>query len=276
MLSYRDREHIQLLLNPDVIAWIYRDTNFLGKGSPSQLKRNEDAWGRELTKHPSKKNQWSGPFGERLVAELYRLCGHPLQPGKKKNHLICDFHGDDYDLEIKTGTFYTSGTAHEKLLFAGAKYIDAISKPLLIVLIGRSQKEGECQGLIGTKQTPSIRAIMDAYSIRRVRFIAFTELLELMIRRTTLPYLFARGFRCQLMEEIEATDMSSWMCSHSTVPTMYIKELTKFVKEYDTLDEYDREIVIQWWKRVTQLKSTFVDSANMNNHLVLTDFTNRE
>jgi hypothetical protein len=106
--------------------------------------------------------QNSGAFGELL---FYHYClQNSIQVWKcpMKNDFKPDFETKDAIYEIKTGTYKTSGTAHEKILGVAFKYCEIpklYGKPLYIVCIGRAEK--------------FMRNFLAKESIQKTKFIEF-------------------------------------------------------------------------------------------------------
>lgn len=128
-------EHITLLRNREVIMWIFGYLSFFPSiknmsktSTKAKYKLIEDEWGRAVlkTRRPDLKldKQWTNKFGEHLCEEIYALIGKDIYIPLKKNHYQPDFEVDNAIIEAKTGTFYTDGTAGEKILGCPFKYAD--------------------------------------------------------------------------------------------------------------------------------------------------------
>lgn len=145
---------IILLMKKEVIQWLFGDLSFLPeikkKNKTSDKKKYkdlEDAWGRAILKtcRPDLKlnKQWTGPFGERICEEIYSLLGKVVSKPRKIKNYQPDSEVDDAIIEVKAGTFYTDGTALEKILGCPFKYADIpdlYDKPLTILCIGGAEK----------------------------------------------------------------------------------------------------------------------------------------
>jgi len=123
-----------LMSNQTVRSWL------LGTVKMSQSQENE--WGRALVEPYRPKNSsakaWSGVLGEQLIKEVYPDGWTP----KKLNGHVPDWETKDCVIEVKTQSWFTSGTAGEKILGVPVKYrnLPALyNKPLVIVCFGRAE-----------------------------------------------------------------------------------------------------------------------------------------
>lgn len=146
---------ISLLRNPDVIKWIFGDLSFLPsieksknkKKDRNKMKAFEDTWGRKVLKirRPDLKldKQWTNKFGEYICQEIFILLAKVVSKPVKMKTYAPDFEIDDSIVEIKTQTYYTDGTAGEKILGCPFKYAEIpklYAKPLQIVCVGGAEK----------------------------------------------------------------------------------------------------------------------------------------
>ena len=131
-----------LLTNPQVIQWLKGDLSFLTN------KDSEDVWGRAVLKtfRPDLDvNQlWSGKLGELIAQELLVKSGRKIVPHKSKEGLKPDFETSDAMWEVKTQTYFTTGTAGEKILGVPFKYRNVpilYGKPLKILCLAGAERE---------------------------------------------------------------------------------------------------------------------------------------
>jgi hypothetical protein len=118
----------KLVLNQSVLNWLYRPIH--------ATKEAENAWGRALMG----KKAWSGAFGEQLVQEYFESLNIPIKRLAKGP----DFETEKFFIEVKTGTWKTPGTAHEKIAGVPHKYTEYLKmKKLIIVTIGRAERESK-------------------------------------------------------------------------------------------------------------------------------------
>lgn len=185
-IKSKSSSKIILLNNREVISWLFGDTSFLAKNN----KENEDVWGREVLKlkRPDLKldKQWTNKFGEHICEELYTLLGYEPTKPVIKEHYQPDLEIDDAIIEVKTGTYYTSGTAHEKILGCAFKYSevpDLYNKPLKIICIGGAEKlSKERYGILqGPVCSSKKRLYIDFFKENKIEYIAITSILQLMI-----------------------------------------------------------------------------------------------
>ena len=90
---------------------------------------------------------------------------------------------DDAILEVKTQTFYTSGTAGEKILGCPFKYSevpDLWGKPLKIICLGGAEDICRRQygNLPGEKCSPQKKKFLDFFKENRIEYIAATDILK--------------------------------------------------------------------------------------------------
>lgn len=208
---------IVLLRNQEVVRWLFGDLSFLrpvlpdgstnvvgGKKSDediSSYKKAEDIWGRHALKmrRPdlALKQQWTNKFGEHICEELFSLLGKNVSTPPKKKSLVKrkryqpDCEIDDAIIEVKTGTYYTTGTAHEKILGVPLKYAEVpnlYNKPVKILCIGGAEKmcreqygilPDEDDGAIGC---PHVNALLNVYKQNRIEYVGITTLLKSFVQ----------------------------------------------------------------------------------------------
>jgi hypothetical protein len=184
---------IVLLREKTVIQWLFGDLSFLPEiekknktADEAKLKVLEDEWGRETLKkrRPDLKldQQWTNKFGEIICEELYMLLGKTVTKPEKKDHYQPDLETEDYIIEAKAQTFFTSGTAGEKILGCPFKYSEIpelYGKPLKIVCMGGAEKVcRESYGnLPGTKCTAQKKKFLDFFGENNIEFIAASDIL---------------------------------------------------------------------------------------------------
>lgn len=185
---------IVLLRQKEVVQWLLGDLSFLPpieKKNKTQdagkLKVLEDKWGQEMLRKRrpdlTLDAQWTNKFGEHLLEELYMLKGKTVLKPVKKDHYQPDSEVDDAILEAKAGTYFTSGTAGEKILGTPFKYAevpDLYGKPLKILCMGGAEKVcRESYGnLPGTKLTPQKQAFLDFFKSRGVEYVAASDMIR--------------------------------------------------------------------------------------------------
>ncbi len=196
-IEEKDDTQIILLKNKQVLQWLYDDPSFLKLDDMKNkthdrklLKKKEDEWGREVTKTKrpdlNLDKQWTGVFGESIVKELYILKGCDVKKPIKIKGFQPDLETETDILESKAETFYTEGTAGEKILGVPFKYADVpslYSKSLKIVCLGGAEKAcREQYGNLGTlKCTPQKKILLDAFKANRIEYIGATDILDSLI-----------------------------------------------------------------------------------------------
>lgn len=184
---------IILLRRKEVIQWIFGDLSFLPciekknkTVDESKYKLLEDKWGQNTLKliRPDLKldKQWTNRFGEYLCQEIYTLIGKDVYKPTKKEHYQPDCEIDTNIIEVKTGTFHTSGTAGEKILGCPFKYAeipDLYSKPLTILCIGGAEKVCREQygNLAGSKCSIQKKRFLDFFKKNKIEYIGATDIL---------------------------------------------------------------------------------------------------
>ena len=173
-ISKIENAKIILIRQKEVIQWIFGDLSFLPKienknktKDEIEYKKLEDKWGQTILKirRPDLKldKQWTAKFGEHICEEIYTLLGNNVSKPAKKEHYQPDIEIDDAIIEVKTGTFYTSGTAGEKILGCPFKYAeipDLYNKKLKIICLGGAEKicKENYGNLPGLKCSPQKRS----------------------------------------------------------------------------------------------------------------------
>lgn len=183
---------IKWLKNKEVVQYLMRDFSFLPEiidpksktAFGEKRKLQEDIWGRNLT---GKKKDWSGPFGEQIAMELLIIMGGNPRKPKKVDNMQLDLETDDLIVEVKTKTYFTTGTASEKngnVPFKYADLIDKFNKPLKILLIAGAESEGRDKHYIGGTTTgPRQKDMIQYWFNTKIQFIPFTVLLETVLLR---------------------------------------------------------------------------------------------
>jgi hypothetical protein len=185
---------IVLLREKTVKQWLFGDLSFLPEiemknktADEAKLKVLEDEWGRETLKkrRPDLKldQQWTNKFGEIICEELYMLLGKTVTKPEKKDHYQPDLETEDYIIEAKAQTFFTSGTAGEKILGCPFKYSEIpelYGKPLKIVCMGGAEKVcRESYGnLPGVKCSPKKKKYLDFFRENGIEYIGASDILR--------------------------------------------------------------------------------------------------
>ena len=183
---------IVLLRKKEVVQWLYGDLSFLPAivkknktNDTKQYKELEDIWGRSMVKlrRPDLKldKQWTTKFGEHLCEEIYLLLGKECTKPVKKNHFQPDQEVVDQIVEVKTETYYTTGTAGEKILGCPFKYAEVpflYSKPLTILCLGGAEKAcREEYGNLGPQASPQKKKFLEFFKEEQIEYIGATDLL---------------------------------------------------------------------------------------------------
>jgi hypothetical protein len=177
-ISKNDDTRIVLLRQSSVVQWLFGDLSFLPEiekknktTDDGKYKLLEDKWGQNTMKvrRPdlSLDKQWTNRFGEYICEEIYTLLGKAVVKPVKKDNKQPDWETGDAILEAKTQTFYTSGTAGEKILGCPFKYAeipDLYGKPLKILCMGGAEKV--CRESYGNLPGPKCSA-------QKIKYLSF-------------------------------------------------------------------------------------------------------
>ena len=208
-------EKIVLLKQPGVVEWLTDENQFIafldsiypellllseqktlkGKNLPKskireEYKKKEDEWGQNTlsTKRPDllKHGQWTTKLGEHSLEELQILLGKTPTSPINKNGYKPDCEVEDAIWEAKAQTYFTDGTAGEKILGVPFKYADVpelYGKPLKILCMGCAEKlSREHYGnLSGEKCTEKKNKFIDFYKEMGIEWVGATELIKEII-----------------------------------------------------------------------------------------------
>lgn len=152
-------------------------------------KVNEDKWCMEIFKEKRpdlfqstrlrKQKSMFGKLGEEIVKEYYILTGEYVTdtPPKKNKHEL-DIEVTHNMVEVKTGSYFTGGTAGEKIYGVAWKYADVpriYGKPLLVVCLGNG---GDNSDLVVTSDIPEREGLKQYWKTMGITFVGFTALLN--------------------------------------------------------------------------------------------------
>lgn len=190
-------DKIILLRNKEVIQWLFDDMSFLPEiekknktGDVKKYKELEDLWGQKVMKNRRPdlelNGQWTNRFGEYLCEEIYTLLGKTVTKPAKKEGKQPDAEIDDAVVEVKAQTYYTTGTAGEKIMGVPFKYAEIprlYSKPLHILCLGCAEKLArDSYGLLpGPKCSAEKKDLLDYYKSKQTEYVAATDLLKTLI-----------------------------------------------------------------------------------------------
>lgn len=188
---------IVLLRQKEVVQWLYGDMSFLPtietKNKSNDTKKYkilEDTWGQNTLKirRPDLKldKQWTNKFGEHICEELCLLMGKEFFKPVNKEHYQPDLEVDDTIWEAKANTFFTTGTAAEKILGCPFKYAEIpelYGKPLKILCMGGA--ESLCRekygNLSGDKCSKQKKKFLDFFRENQIEYIGATDILNNLV-----------------------------------------------------------------------------------------------
>jgi hypothetical protein len=190
-------DRIVLLRKKEVIQWLFGDLTFLPEvekknktADAPKMKALEDKWGQDMlhVRRPDLKldKQWTNKFGEHICEELFILSGKEVSKPAKMQNYQPDCQTADAILEAKAGTFYTAGTAGEKILGCPFKYAeipDLYGKPLKIVCIGGAEKQCRDQygNLPGEKCSPQKQRFIEFFKENKIEYVGATDILKSLV-----------------------------------------------------------------------------------------------
>lgn len=200
--NFNNYPKIFLLKDIEVIRWLFGDLSFLpmvevtsNKTKDNKKKKtHEDAWGKAklMTRRPDLKlkKQWTNKWGEHIVEELYSLMGENVTKLIKMNGYQPDSQSNDFIIEAKAQTFFTSGTAGEKILGTPFKYCEVpelYRKTLKIVCVGGAEKVCRQQygNLPGSKCSNKKREFLEFFKKNGIEYVAATDLLMKIVNVAT-------------------------------------------------------------------------------------------
>lgn len=130
--------------------------------------------------------QWTNKFGEHLCEEIYMLLGKEVTKPIKKQNYQPDSEIEDAIIEAKAGTFYTRGTAGEKILGCPFKYAeipDLYSKSLTILCMGGAEKlcREHYGNLPGGKCSTQKQKFLNFFKDNKIEYIGATDLLKNLV-----------------------------------------------------------------------------------------------
>jgi hypothetical protein len=180
------KDDIILLKNIKVLRWIYNDVNFL-RG----LKSEEDAWGKSLLtllNYKKETNQWTTLIGERITKEILILLGYTdIKRPKILQNIKPDFETNTTMVETKTSTYFTTGTADEKIGNTPYKYrniFQIYEKPLIILCIAHAELFAKKNNLIYKSYDDideNAKSFHKLYESLHISFKAASDLLDFFI-----------------------------------------------------------------------------------------------
>jgi hypothetical protein len=197
-ISTIESKQIVLLRETSVIQWLLGDTSFLplaekkNKSKDTEaLKLLEDKWGQDILKkrRPDLKldKQWTNKFGEHICEELCILQNKvPIKP-KAINHYQPDLEVEDYICEAKAQTYFTTGTAGEKILGTAFKYAEIprlYNKPLKIICIGGAEKccREQYGNLEGKQTSDEKKAFLEFYKSMNIIYVGASDILKGLVQ----------------------------------------------------------------------------------------------
>ena len=201
------KDNIRLLCNEQIVHWIIGHYEFLfhkrgldqiqiKKEYNKKLKELEDAWGNEMRNKyfaKEKTGQWTTLVGERIASELYYLQGYSNKKPKRFEHFEPDLDCDQLIVEVKTQTYFTTGTAGEKILGVPFKYAAVpriYKKDLQIICIAGAEKLGReqykilpnttayCDMPCGQKSDPEQLALLEYWKTQKITFVGAADILK--------------------------------------------------------------------------------------------------
>jgi len=182
------KQYNGILLNNGV-DWCFSDSDFV----KNLDKNKEREWGLQQLQTGVDKptSQWTTKIGEKMVYDVLKVLNkNPRRannPQKSMNgtRLCPDWETDDALYECKTRTYFTNGTAGEKILGTPWKYMecfDIYKKPLYIVCIGYQEQEAHEKFGLFEPQCNIKKQLLEFYNTKgQIQYLKFTELLKQLL-----------------------------------------------------------------------------------------------
>jgi hypothetical protein len=190
---------VELLKIPEVIQWSRGNTAFLTKDIDNNLTKrefnkqaqsNERIFGHFLSKlinpNTNSNNQWTTIVGEELVRQVLIQNNHIIISERKKcimkrqdinKQFEIDIETDKCIVEVKTGTYFTHGTAHEKILAVPYKYAgvsEYFNKPLWIVCVADDEQYAKRELLADDSR----KEFYNFYKSKNIHYIFLSDLIS--------------------------------------------------------------------------------------------------
>ena len=131
------------------------------------------------------KTNWTTRFGEYICRELFLLQGHNVTKPQRIAGFEPDWQTDSIILEAKTQTYFTTGTAAEKILGTPFKYADVpqlYGKGLRIVCMGGAEQHCRHFGVLpGPRMTATKQKILDFWKQNNIEYVAATDILTSLV-----------------------------------------------------------------------------------------------
>lgn len=179
--------NVRVLDRPHVRDWVRGRLGFLVDSAPvarnAFLRESERRWGMAALAIPChERTHWTGPFGESLVRDLLMDRGRSVRRPHRVPRVRVDWETEEAMIEVKTGAYFSQGSAHEKLLGVPFKYIDVpqrYGKPLWIVCAGQAERLSRTVygNLDGPRTSEAKRALLDTFDTYGIRFVAASSFL---------------------------------------------------------------------------------------------------
>ena len=184
-----------------VYKWLCGDTTFLEGRTLKDREAAESAWGEELKQLLSTPTDasWTGPVGEYIAVALLAVAGKTVHPKKRYYHydptdkrtILSDGELDDYVLEVKSQTYYTTGTAGDKIPTAARKYawVPRVSgKNVWVICLGKAEQIARTYRLFADHNAPEEDKAYQALDARfNIDYLAGTTLLTMAMSAISTP-----------------------------------------------------------------------------------------
>ena len=184
-----------------VYKWLCGDTSFLEGRTLKDREAAESAWGEELKQLLSTPTDasWTGPVGEYIAAALLTVSGKTVHPKKRYYHydpsdkrtILSDGELDDYVLEVKSQTYFTPGTAGDKIPTVARKYVwvpRVSGKKVWVICLGKAEQIARTYRLFADPTAPEEDKAYQALDARfNIDYLAGTDLLAMAMSAIPTP-----------------------------------------------------------------------------------------
>lgn len=147
-----------------------------------EAERKEKIWGNSMI-GKNNSGQWTTLLGEKLVYDVLLLRGENPRKVIARGGFKPDWETDNYIYEVKTSSWWVSGTAGEKVLGTWIKYQDIpklYGKPLRIVCVAYQEYELEYGKVkyFGENISRKTKKILDLAKMWDIEYVRFSDLVS--------------------------------------------------------------------------------------------------
>ena len=171
------------------IQWALKKPEELKKQNNLNIKElkkieeeKEKIWGNKMI-NQNNNCQWTTKLGENLVYDVLKLLGENPRKTIPIDGFKPDWETDSFIYEVKTSSWWVSGTAGEKVLGTWIKYQDIpekYNKPLKIVCVAYQEYELEYGKIkyFGENISLKTKQVLELAKSWNIEYIRFSDLVK--------------------------------------------------------------------------------------------------